>query len=411
MVNRLTIAMVAVLASVFSMDALAAFGRTAGTFAVSPKGSAQYTIPIWTPPGVRGVQPNLALVYDSQSSYGLMGPGWILSGLSTISRCNRTYAQDGTPAPVTLTYADAFCLDGNRLRLTSSEVLSTYGQAGTTYQTEIANFSNVIASSTLAGNGPSYFTVKGKNGWTYEYGNTTDSKFLPAVGAATPYAWALDKVTDRAGSTMTITYDPTKSYVPLNINYTAPSGSTSFPYQVTFGYSTLQSAANIISKYIAGNLIQQTQQLSSITATSSGTTVRKYNLTYTTSSATLRATLTSIQECGGSAGTDCLPATSVGYQYGTAGVAYPTTATGSGANIGTVYSADIDGDGQQDLIFATANGNNFDWWVQLATKNNLGSGYGTPIPTSASTTSTPTILIGDFATTGHNEILAVANNT
>gem|GEM_PF-5732420 len=57
-------------------------GRTAGQFTVSPVGSAHYTIPLWTPPGIRGLQPTLTLTYDSHLSYGLMGPGWTLSGLS-----------------------------------------------------------------------------------------------------------------------------------------------------------------------------------------------------------------------------------------------------------------------------------------------------------------------------------------
>jgi hypothetical protein len=178
MVSRIPLAILVLVASLSFTNAFAAVGHTQGQFAVSPAGSAQYSIPIWTPPGIRGIQPNLALIYDSHLSYGFMGPGWTLNGLSAISRCNRTYAQDGTPAPIALTMADAFCLDGNRLRLTSSENLSTYGQAGTTYQTEIANFSNVTANGT-AGNGPSYFTVQGKDGLTYEYGNTTDSKILP----------------------------------------------------------------------------------------------------------------------------------------------------------------------------------------------------------------------------------------
>jgi hypothetical protein len=82
-------------------------GRTVGQFAVSPTGSAQYTIPIWTPPGIRGVQPHLALSYDSHSGYGIMGPGWTMSGLSVISRCNKTYAQDSTAGAWTLSVADA----------------------------------------------------------------------------------------------------------------------------------------------------------------------------------------------------------------------------------------------------------------------------------------------------------------
>jgi hypothetical protein len=156
-------------------NARADVGRTPGAFQVSGTGSAQYSIPIWVPPGPRGVQPAISLVYDSQSGSGPLGIGWSLVGLSSITRCNRTYAQDGAPAPVTLTYNDVFCLDGKRLRLTSSEQLNTYGQDGTTYQTEVADFSNVTAHS-AAGNGPAYFTVRRKDGLTYEYGNGPLSK-------------------------------------------------------------------------------------------------------------------------------------------------------------------------------------------------------------------------------------------
>jgi hypothetical protein len=374
------------------------FGRTPGQYAVSSTGSAQYSIPIWTPPGIRGIQPQIGLTYDSHLSYGLMGPGWTLSGLSVIARCDKTFAQDSAPAPITLTFTDAFCVDGSRLRLTSSETLSTYGQPGTTYQTEIANFSNVTANGT-AGNGPAYFTVQGKDGLLYEYGNTTDSRIFPSTSSTTPYIWALDKVTDRLGNQMTFTYyEAGGAYVPLSIQYTAPSGSTAFPYQVSFLYST-KATNDKTYKFLAGVQIPQTQQLSTITVTSSGTTVRKYNLSYTTSpsTGTQRARLTSIQECGGSAGTDCFTTpTSVGYQDGAAGVSIPATATGSGATNGTIYSVDIDGDGKKDLVFQTSSGQ---WWVQLAS----ASGYGTPISTGASGS---TILLDDFDGAGRNELLA-----
>jgi RHS repeat-associated protein len=399
MKSQLPIALILLIGSSQTAEA-SSFGRTVGQFGVSQTGSAQYTIPIWTPPGIRGIQPNLSLTYDSHLSYGFIGPGWTLTGLSAIARCNPTYAQDGAPAPLTLTLSDRFCLDGNRLRLTSSENLSTYGEAGTTYQTEIANFSNVTANGT-SGNGPAYFTVQGKDGLTYEYGNTTDSKILP-IGGSTPYIWALDKVTDRAGNHMTFTYyQQGGAYVPLSIQYTAPSGSSSFPYQINFVYTT-KAANDTLSKFIAASQIQQTEQLSTITVTSSGTTVREYKLLYTMSTDTLRATLTSIQECGGSGGTDCLAATTVGYQNGTAGVASPTTASGSGATNGTVYSADFNGDGLQDLVFAVTNGTNYQWWVQFAT----ASGYGAPINTGAVTAATSNFLIDTFDSTGVAEILA-----
>src|SRR5262249_8224705 len=106
-----------------SNQAIAAVGRTPGTFVVSSSGTATYTIPIWTPPGPHGVQPEVALVYNSGQGNGYLGVGWSLSGLSSIYRCNQTFAQNPTPAPVTLTASDALCMDGQQLRLASG----TYG--------------------------------------------------------------------------------------------------------------------------------------------------------------------------------------------------------------------------------------------------------------------------------------------
>src|SRR3982074_2940967 len=128
-------------AMLWDASAWGATGRTVGEFAVSPSGSARYSIPIWAPPGPHGLQPHLALTYDSRRGDGSLGIGWALSGLSSIYRCNLTYAQDAAPAAIALVTGDGYCLDGQRLRLTSG----TYGSAGSAYQTEVANFMNVTA--------------------------------------------------------------------------------------------------------------------------------------------------------------------------------------------------------------------------------------------------------------------------
>ncbi|MDP9008029.1 MAG: FG-GAP-like repeat-containing protein [Pseudomonadota bacterium] len=387
-----------------SAQAQTAIARTAGQGSISPLGSAQYSIPIWTPPGIRIVHPNLALVYDSNSPASIAGPGWNLAGLSAITRCNSTLAQDAAPAAVTLTTADRFCLDGNRLRLTSSEDLNAYGSVNSTYQTEIANFSLVTASSATAGNGPAFFTVQGKDGLIYEYGNTTDGfgnatgAQVLAPGTTTPYTWALDKVSDRSGNYMTFTYAQNSgSYVLASIQYASISGTSNFPYQILFGYS----AQSAIAKYIAGSQTVQTEELSSITIQNVGTTVRKYTLSYTGSPTTLRPTLTSIQECGGANSTFCAAPTNVAYQYGTAGVASPTTATGSGATGAVVHSLDINGDGRKDLVFATASGGNWHWFVQFAS----GSGYGAPVDTGLITGPTDPVLFDDFLGKGNISFL------
>jgi hypothetical protein len=253
----------AMLGAIAASTAHAAVGHTVGKFAVSTSGAATYTIPIWVPPGVAGLQPQLALTYNSQNGNGLLGVGWSLSGQSAIARCNLTYAQDGVAGSPQLTASDRFCLDGNRLRTTNG---STYGADGATYQTELANFSNLISHGT-AGSGPAYFTVQAKNGWTYTYGDTTDSAIL-ASGSSSVNVWALNKVQDRYGNAMTYTYtnDNTNgSYRIASIQYTyTGSSTTNNGYSIVFTYQSRPSSDQLWA-YTVGGVNNQLNYLDQIT--------------------------------------------------------------------------------------------------------------------------------------------------
>ena len=100
-------------------------GVLTGQFSVSPSGAATYTVPISIPPGIAGMAPNLALVYNSQGGDGIAGQGWNLTGSSMITRCPRTRQQDGYGRPVMLDSltpstnpdgrSDGICLDGKKL--------------------------------------------------------------------------------------------------------------------------------------------------------------------------------------------------------------------------------------------------------------------------------------------------------
>ncbi len=146
-------------------------GAVAGEFRVNESGQATYNVPIFTPAGRAGVAPQVGLSYSSQGGKGILGLGWNLSAGSAISRCRQTDELDGVEKGVTLTLADRFCLDGQRLILESG----TYGVSGSKYRTELASQTRVTAVGT-AGNGPQYFKVERKDGSVSYYGKTTDSR-------------------------------------------------------------------------------------------------------------------------------------------------------------------------------------------------------------------------------------------
>ncbi len=236
----------------------AAVGRTAGAAQVSPSGEARYSIPIFTPPGTHGMTPPLALVYGSRGGGPLLGAGWSVAGLSAISRCDKTWAQDGVPLNVLNNSSDRFCRDGNQLKLASG----TYGQSGAEYRTELESFARIISSG-AAGNGPASFTVEQKDGLIYDYGARADSQ-IEAQGQATIRTWALTTIRDRAGNRIEFYYneDATNgSYQIASVQYTSnPGASLSPAYMVEFIYET-QPVAEVESGYAGGSLIKDIKRI------------------------------------------------------------------------------------------------------------------------------------------------------
>lgn len=381
-------------AALFGPTVHAAVGRTSGTFAVTSSGAAGYTIPIWAPPGPHGVQPHIALTYNSQRGPGYVGVGWRVTGLSAIYRCNATYAQDPAPASIGLTTSDGFCMDGQRLRLTSG----TYGVAGSTYQAEATNFVNVTAYSSQ-GNGPYYFVAQDRSGVSYTYGSPGNEVLAP--GTATALSWQLNQVKDPAGNTMTITYDVSNgTAVPNLISWTPSTYGSTTSYQSTmlFNYGARELTQNASAKYVAGSFITNAQLLASITIGVGGSFVKQYVLGYQTSPTTGRDELISIKECADSANQNCLSPTAITYQNGQAGVgAAGPTAPSPSANL--IY--DFNGDGRPDAVYS--NGTNL--YVAL----NTGSGFATPINTGIPATST--VTYGNVLGTGSDGILAQNGTT
>src|SRR5262245_7235614 len=161
-------------------------GSTPGSLRVTESGAAEYRIPIQVPPGIAGMEPKFALVYNSQAGNGVLGMGWNLEGLSSIARCPRTMAQDGARGRVQFDANDRFCLDGQRLVAVSG----AYGADGTDYGTEIEGFTK-LTSYGVVGGGPERFRARTKSGQIVDYGETPDSRIGAPNGAIA--SWVLNR--------------------------------------------------------------------------------------------------------------------------------------------------------------------------------------------------------------------------
>lgn len=322
-------------------------GSIAGFSTPDASGAANYTIPLEVAQGTGGMQPNLSIVYSSLSGSGLLGRGWNLSGLSSITRTSQSIYQDNQQTTVDLTSADRFALDGNRLVLTGSS--TDYGASGTTYQTSIETFTIVTAHGT-AGNGPQYFTAKTKDGIEMEFGATDDSR-IEAQGSATIITWCINKIKDPSGNYMLFKYkednDDGETYIK-EITYTLndDAGLTTADQKVHFYYT---AKSDTTSGYVAGSKVTQAQLIYKIIVSSMGEAFRTYDFVYRNASD--GTSLLSKVKLTGRNQSELNPTI---MQYGAAPSSYVSQSTGLADGLSAdIFSGDFDGDGVAEAIVAT----------------------------------------------------------
>ena len=339
-------------------------GMLEADFQVNSNGGAIYTVPIEVPPGIQGMTPELSLIYDSQQTNGPLGVGWILSGLSAISRTGATRAQDGFAGGVTFGPNDRFSLDGLRLvavRDADGRVLGNreaqakaYGQDGTEYRTE-REMGYRVTSHGRCGSGPCSFTVVDENGLRLELGSSADSRLEAfAPGRDDVMVWSLRKVTDLFGNFLTVDYveDREKGfYFPRTIHYSG-NDRTGFQAQRRVEL-TYEPRPDVVTRFIGGMLVRQDRRLKSIETFHQNRRVKAYLLTYQVGAASQRSRLQSIQECGSDH--SCLPPTTFSWSNGPAGTAWQARSHDaadpwSEAQRG-FFSGDFDGDGRDDVLY------------------------------------------------------------
>jgi hypothetical protein len=342
-----------------------------GSFEVSELGAGTYTIPIAVPPGTAGMQPTLSLVYSSQSGNGLLGVGWLLSGLPVVTRCPRTIVQDGASGGINHDSNDRFCIEGQRLVAISG----VYGADQTEYRTEREGFSKIVSYGN-AGTGPASFKVWTKSGQVMEFGATGDSR-IEAQGKTTARLWAVNKISDTKGNFLSASYiedNVNGEYRPARVDYTGNASASVSPFaSVRFVYET-RPAADTTALYEAGSIVKTTQRLKAVQTFSGETLVNNYKINYETASPpTLRSRVTSVQLC--SISDVCLPAQQFTWQNGGGNLtqinnAVSILAAGGWKTTYEVYPGDYNGDGVTDAILFGASQTYFCAGPGITTTNN-----------------------------------------
>ncbi|MCG6039554.1 hypothetical protein MER72_19635, partial [Acinetobacter baumannii] len=258
-------------------------GSLEGGTNVDSNGVVEHSIPINIPPSLNSFIPQVAISYSGQSGDGILGVGWGVSGLSSITRCNEINENNiytpagaqfaekelslfgGLTLPATLKYS-CFALDGKKLILINSPDSLENAQ----FRFENDEFTKVTLELDKASNSKEIrkFIVKQKSGLIKEYAAAlrTNSKDTTRpgeyIGNSLDYTneWGLSSIQDINGNYWTVEYQDLNKGVlyPKTIKYTGnnsgnsitPNNTIDFEYiprsldEIKIGYS--DSASNIV---------------------------------------------------------------------------------------------------------------------------------------------------------------------
>lgn len=247
-------------------------GVTEGSLNISLTGNASYSIPILTPPGINGFEPQISVVYNSQNGLsGTAAVGWNVAGVSTIARIPSTKFHDERIDPVDFNSFDRFALDGQRL-IVKNGTSGGYGANGTIYETEY--FSNVKITSygvhpNGANFGPEYFKVEYPNGTTAYYGNSSDSRSVAQ--------WSITYIENAQGLRISFGYSVSNNILFISSIKYGSVGSDLPINEIQFVYGVRET---VEQGYIGGLYYKRDKNLKNIKVISNSVGFRNYDFVY-----------------------------------------------------------------------------------------------------------------------------------
>ncbi len=297
------------------------FGAAKGALAASQAqsfqadlftGAATTAVPIFVPPGRKGMQPGLALGYSSQGGSGWVGQGWNLDQ-GFITRNTKNGVVKYTPeAEAEVGY---FVISFNGV---NSELVDISGN-GTEFRAEDeSQFMKVLRQPDPNFPGDpkkSVWTIYDKSGTRYTFGPRDASRLVVNVEDENHifqdqiFQWRVDSVVDTNGNYMDFIYQGADGNVPQKyqqiylkqiryVGWYDLSTETLAEQPTHMVEFTLEDRPDVLSSFATGAEILTSKRLKSIKATVSGQTAREYVLNYQTSTQTQRSLLASVEEYG-----------------------------------------------------------------------------------------------------------------
>ncbi|MFN0246954.1 MAG: RHS repeat-associated core domain-containing protein [Kofleriaceae bacterium] len=234
---------------------------------IDNRGAYTDRVDIVVPP-YHGLEPTLALVYNSQSTGGIAGAGWHLEGGSAIMRTGKN---GGVPS---FTSEDLFVLDGVELLPCSASPASASCRTGGTHATRVDDFRRIKENSNNT------WTVWGRNGTQRHY---------QQIGVLDGWPrWSIASVVDIHGNTVTYGYNciaNDRDCYLERIQYgdgvaCSPTDDVTTGTDIIFRYTAREDAAT----YATGlQLARVGKRLQTIEVRFGGRQVRAYHVDYAAS--------------------------------------------------------------------------------------------------------------------------------
>lgn len=302
-------------------------------------GALTYVYPILLPKGRLNMTPEIGLNYNSQNSESsnIFGHGWQLS-VPFIQR----RGLHGADQLYTGVYNDfTSSVHGDLVQIPST---TNYRPESMTEEYPLYSFAN------------NSFVFTDKNGTTYRYGLTANSRQDDVTDPAKVYTWMLEKVSDSNGNFISYTYFKDQGQIyPDSITYTNTNAITGI-YVVQF---VRQVRSDSIESYKSAFLVKTDYRIAEIQIKTQGVLSKSYTLNYGTGNNGMRSMLVGVTETAYANGVEqTMPETEFGYTTSTGdifGLGNPQNAfvfqTSTSINDGIVMG-DMNGDAYPDLLKA-----------------------------------------------------------